>query len=127
MHRRLFLSLGAVAAVATIAGDAAAQSTPQTRMRRAYRDDLMTGDERGTLDRDLRNARTDRERARIENEHRARMNQRAGSQEAHGVEPYRAPANGWSAPGQAPAGPAPGIPDALRPRRRAARTATGLP
>jgi len=123
MHRRLFLSLGAAAALVTVADGAAAQSTPQTRMRRAYRDDLMTAEERGTLDRDLRNARTDRERARIQNEHRSRMNERAGSQEARGVAPYQAPASGWSPPGQPQAAPATGIPDASRPRRRGAATA----
>lgn len=117
MKRRLFLSLAATSALVALATGAAAQSTVDTRMRRPYRDDLATGEERAALDRSLRNARTDRERERIQSEHRTQMNDRARSDAARGVSPYQAPANGWTNP-NAP-DPNLGVPGTATPRRRA--------
>ena len=116
MNRRHFISLAACGALAAVAGDAAAQSPPRTRSARPYRDDLMTDVERGRFDRDMRNARTDRERERVRSEQRGRVDDRAGIGAAENVAPYRAPAAGWpgatDAQGTAPAGVTRGVSDA---------------
>jgi hypothetical protein len=120
MDRRHFIlhaiSTGAVAA---IAGSAQAQSVPRTRPERAYRDDLLTGEERGRFQLDMRNARTDRERAQIRDTYRGIVDQRAPIVPNQNVQPYRAPAGGW--PGSptgaqppseigVPGAPVPGMP-----------------
>ncbi|MBL8702657.1 MAG: hypothetical protein JNK67_30030 [Alphaproteobacteria bacterium] len=121
MKRRMFLSLAAASATIALAGAAAAQSVPSTRLRRPYRDDLATLDERGDLDRSLRNARTDRERARIQSEYRTRMDERAASPAARNATPYQPPPGGWPDPNAANTPAVTGVPETAVPRRRAAR------
>jgi hypothetical protein len=108
MNRRRFL-LQAILAGAGVAASAAAvaQGVPRTRAERPYRDDLMTDAERGDFQRDMRNARTDREREALRREQRDRADARAPIGTSQNVPPYRAPSGGW-----------PGTPGAVTPAER---------
>ena len=120
MNRRQFILQASLTLVATaFAGSAVAQGVPRTRPERAYRDDLLTNDERGKFQQDMRNARTDRQRESIRKDYRGVADQRAPIVPTQNVQPYRAPAGGWpgSPTGAQPASeigvpgaPVPGMP-----------------
>lgn len=96
MNRRRFL-LQAILAGAGIAAaaPAIAQGVPRTRAERPYRDDRITDAERADFQRDMRNARTDRERDALRREQRSRADERAPIGTGQNVQPYRAPSGGW--------------------------------